>query len=286
MKAPVNDEVTFGARLATGDVGANVGTETTLTNEFGIKAFDLERAYVHWKPAAWPHWTVWGGKFKPVWATPSNFIDSDINVEGAAVVYDAEQWMFNLSAMTPEDKGGYIVAQVGAEDLFIENMDLYLSYHFLSSGAFETIWLEFPYWFRLDADDYSAVELYGKYMYAWDENWPIYFQAAYRMNLADELPGMPSGLQQAAMAQITLGDITHVNDYNFWANYGRVLPNAIIPQFAHSTFGVDHQTIAVGMNYQVQEHVLFKFMYVNAENLVANPNGSWDYWCADMLFDF
>ncbi len=49
MKAPVNDELTFGGRLGTaGNGGANVGSETTFTNEFRTKVFEIERAYLQW----------------------------------------------------------------------------------------------------------------------------------------------------------------------------------------------------------------------------------------------
>lgn len=286
MMAPVNDELTFGGRLATaGTGGANVGSETTLTNEFRTKVFEIERAYLQWKPEAWPNWTVWCGKFKPNWVTPGNFIDSDVNVEGAAQTYRADNWVVNLAEMIPANKGGYIVAQVGAEDLITDNLDLYLTYHYVSSGAFETIWAGFPHWYRLDGDDYSAIEGYGKYAFDWMD-WPVFVEAAYRMNLADEWVTFDSGLQQAAMAQITVGKIKEVHDYNFWLNYGRVLPNAIIPQFANSCYGVDHQTFAIGMGYKLMEHTLFKLTYVNAENLVSNPNGGFDYVCADIITDF
>lgn len=285
MKAPVNDELTFGARLATGAEGTIVGTEQTLTDEFSMKPFDLERAYLTWKPAEWPNWTFTAGKYAPVWKTPTNFIDADVNVEGASAVYQAKNWNFNLSGMTPADKGGYIVAQAGAEDLFIDNLDVYLSYHFLSSGAFETIYTAYPYWYRLDADDYAAVEAYVKYELDWLD-WPIFLEAAYRQNLADELPGMPSGLQQAAMARVTVGKIAKVHDYDFWLDYGRILPNSIIPQFADSSKGVDHQTWSVGFDYQLMDSTLLKLMYVNADNLVSDSDGSFDYICVDVVTTF
>jgi hypothetical protein len=285
MKAPVNDELTFAGRIGTGGEGARIASETTLTGLFGEKAFEIERAYLTWKPAEWPNWTFSCGKFAPMWQTPGNFIDADLNVEGLAAQYKTENWVASLSAMTPADKGGYIVAQIGAEDLITKNLDLYLTYHYLSSGAFETMFGAYPYWYRLDADNYTALEGYAKYKIDWMD-WPIYLQAAYRMNLADENTGMPSGLQEAAMAQILIGDIKEVSDYNFYINYGRVLPNSIIPQFAHSTWGVDHQTITVGMGYQLMEHTLLKVEYTNADNLVGNPSGSFDYIVVDVITDF
>lgn len=286
MSAPVNDEITFGGRLGTaGTGGANVGSETTFTDEFRTKVIEIERAYLQWKPEAWPNWTLKGGKFKPNWATPSNFIDSDVNVEGLAQTYRADNWVVNLAEMTPAVKGLYFVGQVGTEDLFTDNLDLYLSYHYMTSGTFEFMGGGFTDWNRLDADDYCAVEGFAKYSFDWYD-WPIFLQAAYRMNLADEWVTYDSGLQQAAMAQITVGKIKEVNDYNFWLNYGRVLPNAIIPQFANSCYGVDHQTIAVGMGYKLMDHTLFKLTYVNASNLVNNSNGGFDYVCADIITDF
>lgn len=285
MKAPVNDEITFAGRLGTGGEGARVASETTLSGIFGEKAFDIERAYLTWKPAEWPSWTFTGGKFAPMWQTPTNFIDTDLNVEGLAAEYKTENWVASLSAMTPAEKGGYVVAQIGAENLIIDNLDLYLTYHYLSSGAFESMFGAYPYWYRLDADNYAAIEGFAKYKIDWMD-WPIYLQAAYRMNLAEEFSGMPAGLQEAAMAQIMIGDIKEVNDYNFWANYGRVLPNSVIPQFAHSTWGVDHQTITVGMGYQLMDHTLLKIEYTNAENLVANSSGSFDYIVVDLITDF
>jgi len=285
MKAPVNDEVTFAARLGTGGEGANVASETTLTDEFGIKAFDLERAYLQWKPANWPNWTFWCGKYAPVWKTPRNFIDVDLNVEGASAQYEENNWLFNLSGMTPADKGGYIVAQVGEKDLFIKNLELYLTYHYASAGAFETLFTGYPYWNRLDAENYSAIEGYGKYSFDF-MNWPMAVQAAYRQNLASELPGMPSGLQQAAMAQIDIGKIKEVKDYCFWVNFQRVLPNALIPQFDDSTYGSDNQSISAGLNYQLMNNVMFKFSWVYHENLVHYPDSSWNYICADVICDF
>jgi len=285
MKAPVNDELTFGGRLSTGGVGTATASETTLTGGFGIQEFDVARAYLMYEPSEWPNWTFWCGKFKPNWATNANFIDTDINVEGVAETYESENWVINLAQMVPADKGGYIVVQVGATDLLTENLDAYLTYHYLSSGAFETLGPGFPFWFRLDADDYSAVEAYVKYTLEW-MNWPIFLEGAYRMNLADEWATYASGLQQAAMAQISVGEIKDVHDYSFSVNYGRVLPNAIIPQFADGTLGVDHETITVGFDYKLLQNTLFRIWYFHADNLTANPNQGFDMIRSEFVTDF
>ena len=285
MKAPVNDEVTFGAQLSTGGVGTATSRNQTLTNGFGIHEFDVSRAYLMYEPEEWPNWTFWGGKFKPIWVEAANFMDTDINVEGVAQRYQSDNWVVNLSQMVPANKGGYIVAQVGATDLFSENLDAYLTYHYLSSGAFETLGPGFPFWFRLDADDYSAIEGLAKYQFDWMD-WPIFLQAAYRMNLADEWATYSSGLQQAAMAEIKIGKIKEVHDYSFGINYGRILPNALIPQFADGDRGVDVETWKLTFAYQLMSDTQFKIAFYHGDMLTANPNQSWDMIQADVVTKF
>jgi len=285
LEAPVNDEITFKGRLGTGGVGTNNASETTLTGIFGTKAFDLERAYLEWKPAAWPEWKFTCGKFRQNWVSPWNFVDVDMNVEGLEESYKGKNWNVNIAEMIPADKGGYIVGQIGEQGLFVKNLEAYLSYHFVSPGAFETLYTGYPYWFRVDDDNYSAVELYGKYNFEYSK-WPILLEAAYRQSLMTEAAGAKSALNQAAMAQVTVGKIKEVNDYDIYLNYARILPNAIIPQLADSTNGVDHDTWTFGIDYKLQPNTLLKLRYVNAQNIMVDPDGGFDYVCADILCDF
>jgi hypothetical protein len=288
MSAPVNDEVTFKGRLGTGNVGTRQGSEITLTDVAGIKPINLERAYLVWEPEAWDNWTIMCGKFPPNWATSTQFIDSDVNFEGLGWTYEESDWVINLAQLTPADKGGYIVAQVGATDLLMENFDAYVTYHFLSAGAFETMFTAYPYWYRLDADDYAAIEALARYSFDFD-NWPIFLEAAYRQNLADELAGMPSGLQQAATAKIKVNKIKEVGDWDAYVFWLRWLPNSMIPQWVNIAAGwggCDGQIFGGGFGYKLQDHVLFRFNYYNNENLVTNPSGGWDYIFIDIITDF
>ena len=285
LEAPVNDEITFKGRLGTGGIGSNNASEQTLTGIFGTKAFDLERAYLEWNPIAWPALTFTCGKFRQNWISPWNFVDVDLNVEGLAETYKAKNWVVNVAEMIPAEKGGYIVGQVGEQGLFLKNLDVYVSYHFLSPGAFETMYTGYPYWFRVDDDKYTAVEAYGKYKLKY-ANWPILLEAAYRQSLMTEAHDAKSALNQAAMAQVTLGEANDVNDYSLYLNYARILPNAIVPQLADSTNGVDHDTWTVGLDYKLQANTMFKLRYVRADNIMVDPNGGWDYICADILCDF
>jgi len=287
LSAPVNDEVTFGGRLGTGGVGSNVASETTLTSVFGIKAFDLERAYLQWNPANWPNWTFTCGKFAPNWVSPWNFLDADVNMEGLAETYKQDNWVVNLAEMIPAEKGGYIVAQVGAKDIFVKGIEAYLSYHFVSPGAFETLWTGYPYWFRVDDDKYTAVEACGMYSFEYS-GWPIKLTGAYRQGLFDavNIPGPDSALNQAAMAQIDVGKISEVGDYKFCINYSRILPNAVVPQFADSTNGVDHDAWTVWVDYQLQPNTLFKLRYTRADNVMAHPDEGFDAILADIICNF
>ena len=292
VAAPVNEEVSFKGRLGTGSVGTRQGSEITLTDMAGIKPINLERAYLVWKPEQWPNWTIQCGKFPPNWATSTQFIDSDLNFEGLSESYSdtagSMDWVVNLAQLTPAEKGGYLVNQIGVMDLFTENMDLYLTYHFLSAGAFETMYTAYPYWYRLDADDYSAIEALARYSFEF-QGWPIFLEAAYRQNLADERAGMPSGLQQAATAMIKVKKIKEVGDWDAYIFWNRWLPNSLIPQWVNIAAGwggCDTQIFGGGFGYKLQDHVVFRFNYYNGENLVANPGGGWDYIFVDVITDF
>ncbi|MFH1514608.1 MAG: putative porin [bacterium] len=288
MAAPVNDEVTFKARLGTGGVGTRQGSETTLTNMAGIKEFDLERAVLIWKPEEWSNWTFQCGKFPPNWETSAQFIDTDVNFEGLSESYKADNWVVNLAQLTPADKGGYLVGQVGATDLFLDKLNFYLTYHYLSSGAFETMYTAFPYWFRLDADDYSAIEALASYSFMY-ENLPIALEAAYRLNLADEWATYSSGLQEAATATVKFGKIKEIHDWDAYIFWNRQLPNSLIPQFMNISAGwggCDAQIIGGGVGYKLQDYVVLRAHWYHAENLVANSSGGWDYGWIDIITDF
>jgi hypothetical protein len=87
----LDDEWAVGARLRTGDPGDPNGPHSTLGDLFDSDSFELDRAFVAWKPAALQGLRLVGGKFAhPFYANPvfgELVWDADVNPEGLAAVY-------------------------------------------------------------------------------------------------------------------------------------------------------------------------------------------------------
>ncbi len=83
--AKVNDYFDAGIGLATGNTTDPVSTNSTLGDSLNKKSFQLDLAYLKWKPT--PATTVWGGRFANPWFCTDLVWDSDINFDGIAFSY-------------------------------------------------------------------------------------------------------------------------------------------------------------------------------------------------------
>lgn len=82
MRGSINDEFDWGLRFATGSFADNISTNQTLTDFFNRKPFELDQAFVTYKPKGAPGLRLQGGKFEPPWAFTEMTIDNDLMVEG------------------------------------------------------------------------------------------------------------------------------------------------------------------------------------------------------------
>jgi hypothetical protein len=83
LDAEINDEFSFGARLATGSTTNPVSTNQTLGTTLANDSFDLDRAYLRYQPASWL--TAWAGRFANPWFSTDLVWDDDVNFDGVAV---------------------------------------------------------------------------------------------------------------------------------------------------------------------------------------------------------
>jgi hypothetical protein len=92
VDAKVNDEVTLGFGIASGENGDPRSSNQTFTGVFNRKAFDLDLAYFDWKFADWGN--LIGGKMKQPFFKPSQslYFDADVNPEGIAVAVNRGKW--------------------------------------------------------------------------------------------------------------------------------------------------------------------------------------------------
>ena len=82
MNAEINDDVSFGLRLGSGDLGNPISTNQSFTDLLTRKPLSIDRAFVAYNPSGAKALTIGGGKFGlPVTRTEMTF-DNDINWEG------------------------------------------------------------------------------------------------------------------------------------------------------------------------------------------------------------
>ncbi len=80
--AKINDDVSLGFRLGSGDMGNPISTNQTFTDILTRKPISLDRAFFTWNPSGAKALTIRAGKFGlPVTRTQMTF-DSDLNWEG------------------------------------------------------------------------------------------------------------------------------------------------------------------------------------------------------------
>lgn len=108
LEAQVNDEVKFGARLATGNSSSATSTNQTIGDKeetFSKKNVWIDLAYVTYSPEAVAGLDVTLGKMKKPWAEVSDLVfDGDVNPDGIAVNYDAGVAQFTAATLVVDDE--------------------------------------------------------------------------------------------------------------------------------------------------------------------------------------
>jgi hypothetical protein len=85
VEAPVNDQMTLGVRIATGNQ-TNPGSDNVIFGDYFIKdGFLLDQAYLRYRPV--PDLNIWAGRIPNPWFYTDLIWANDLNFEGAAVNY-------------------------------------------------------------------------------------------------------------------------------------------------------------------------------------------------------
>ena len=89
LTATVSDDVSAVVRISTGDGLDPRSANATLSQLAERKSLGVELAYLRWQPGGESaDWTVLAGKMPPPWQrSPSYFLDTDINPEGLAALW-------------------------------------------------------------------------------------------------------------------------------------------------------------------------------------------------------
>jgi len=275
----VTDELNFGLRIRTGAERSRQAGYDTMDDAFGFDNVTFDRAYMMWTPQAYPGFTMWAGKFAPPWKTTPMAWDADVQVEGLAEHFVWNNFHFLLGEMVPAVEGFYILAQVGVDDLLLDDSHFAVTYHYINdeawshlradmmAGTLTNMWdfsrLETP-------DDYRAVEVYWEWVYDL-ANVPFKFRANYLHNLEDTAPGLPdeAGWQRAAWASLTFHDLTlrEQGDWYGWVEYGRRQPNSVLPWIADAGCRYTNgEYWRVGYKYRLMANTDFMVYYLQLES--------------------
>jgi len=84
INAKLNDEISGGFSLASGDLGDPISTNNTETGFFTRKPFSIDKAYASYRPKYFKPFSVTAGKFGYTWYRTELTFDNDINVEGSS----------------------------------------------------------------------------------------------------------------------------------------------------------------------------------------------------------
>lgn len=276
MEAPVNEQINFTGQLASGNNEDPTNTFQDLKDEFTRKPFWLDQAYLTWTPEMMKDWKVLCGKFPPTWQKSDVTMDANTNVEGASQNYKNEDgFVFNLAEMVPEEKGLYVIGQIGKEDLLTKGFELYCTYNFISSGAWDLIEMKMKdgdlksnwNFNRIDSGNYSALDILGRY--TWDTgSTPFKLTADYLKNLADEAVEGEDGYLDALWGRLDIGQVKEPSDFAFFAELGRIEANSVLSWISDSARGQGDCTFwAAGFLYRWLMNTDLQVLYVNGNRI-------------------
>lgn len=269
----VNSEVKGVFRVATGGEGEIVSTNESLEDYYAMDPFALDMAYLQWDPADpfWlGKWRLTAGKFAPTWKNTLITYDSDTNVEGLGWNFflDDDNWRLNLAQLQPSNTGIHLVNQVGYEGLF-DALDLYATYHHVDDKAFTKIQKDMADKDKklnnkmllgeiADFSNYKQWELMGVLNLAtlFNSDYPLKLTGNYLEASYDPVAGASERQTKGAYAKLEGDTVVAVGDWNWWLEWGRVQPNAMISLWADGDRGRGNtEFIAGGLNYRWQKNI-------------------------------
>jgi hypothetical protein len=158
--AKLNDEISGGFTLASGDINDPISTNQTTNQFYARKPFFIDRAFINYQPRWFKPLKLTGGKFSYPWRYTELTWDKDLNPEGVA-----QTLSFDLGTSVLKK-----VALVGFELPFTENTEpgaanKSIFNSVVYGGQLQTEW-ELAEWLKFSAD-----EAY----YGWHDADPVAF---------------------------------------------------------------------------------------------------------------
>jgi hypothetical protein len=292
----INEELVLGARFATGPRDSITSANEIIDDAFATDNLDVDTAYLRYLPSWARGFTFWAGKFRPPWKQTPMVWDSDVTVEGIAQHFNYEKFNLYLGELVPTEEGFYLVAQVGMDDLLIDGLDAYATWHYINEEAWQHIRDQMQYGIlksrwefdHLESpDEYRAIEGYIRWAGSVD-SLPVSVEANYLRNLEGTNPMVEgSGWQQAAWLRLSLnGSPSLVGDWRLRGEWGRIQANSVLSWLTDSTRGSgDNEFQGFEFAYRILPNTDLVILYLNLDR-ISRDIGSTDIITIDVNTKF
>jgi len=250
----VNDRITVGARLATGDSDDPNSTDVQLSNWLDDLTVSLDQAYVQFN---FDGLTLYGGKFANPFARTDLVWDGDVNPQGVGASWrkplagggrlraNALAFVVDEAAAGPDST--MLGAQLGYDTATIGHWAFDANaayYHYdlgsiagADSGDFRSN-LRNPDG-SYQSDFHLANLMFGATWKGLGDRWPVRVLADYVKNL-----GAATDADTGYGADLSIGRASAPGDWRFTYGYSMAQTDAVLAAFSHDNIGI-------GTNYRL-----------------------------------
>ncbi len=287
----LNDQLSMGARLATGDADNPRTTDTTISDFGSDFEISLDQAYVAWTN---DRLFLTGGKFAKPFTSTELVWDGDVNPQGLGGYYDLfasgnartrlSAIYFPINESIFEDSSSMAGGQLTVSSAIGEDWNLSLSsaYYDYEIGALSPTVPGGARGNNVTVDqrhyvsDFNLWDTVGTLEYrGLGDPWNIRLVADYVRNLGAEV-AEDSGYG----ADIFVGDLQHSGHFLFRYGYAQVETDAVLGMFSNDNivYPTNYELHTFSVDYALQEHTflgLTSYLYRHLDwdaDVMAYPN--------------
>jgi hypothetical protein len=286
----VNDWLTVGGRLATGDSDDPNSSDVTLSNFADDLDVSLDQAYAHFK---FGNAEIRGGKFPLPFTRTELVWDGDVNPQGIAANYGIPVGggalkFSGLYFLVDHSVAGSDSSMLGAQI----GLDIPLTEHFgfeLSAARYD---YSLPGVAGADAGDFRSnlIGPGGRYVSDFDlidvitsttfrgwERWPVRLTGEYVNNRGARTPG-----DTGYSIELSAGQALERGDWRFGYGYSVAEVDAVLAAFSHdnTTIATNYRQHTVFVNYAFMDNIvldatLYRYRPYDAAFSGANDPADW-----------
>ena len=263
----VNDWLTVGGRLATGDPDDPNSSDVTLSNFADDLNVSLDQAYAQFK---FENAEVWGGKFPLPFTRTELVWDGDVNPQGVGAIYampvgGGSLRLSGLYFLVDHSVAGTDSSMLGAqagldlpltEDFRLELSAAYYDYSLpgvagADAGDFRSnlIGPDGRY-----VSDFNLTDVIGAMTFRGGERWPVRLTGEYVKNGGARTPG-----DTAYNFELLAGQVRDRGDWRFGYSYSVAEVDAVLAAFSqdNTTIATNYRQHTLFVDYAITNKVLF-----------------------------